>query len=445
MLVDAQRSDHIGINYGKLGKNLPTPYQSIETIRNMNAGMVKLYDADSETLRLLAGTGLHVAIMVKNEEIVDLATESVATKWVHDNVFAYYPRTMIRYILVGNEVYSNHVPDQWDNLILTMTHIRNTLKSHDVHNIKISTPLAMDVLSGTFPPSNGTFRVDTLTTLVPLLQLLRKTRSFFFLNVYPYFPWSKDPMNMSLNFSLFEGGNLTYTDPNSGLLYTNLLDQMLDSVYFAMKKIGFPEIPIVIAETGWPNQGDLDQPGANVYNAATYNRNLIKKIVTEPPVGTPARPGTIIPTFLFSLYDEDLKGGPGTERHWGLLRPDTTPVYQIDLTGVQTEYDPLPDPTNNLPYKGELWCVVHVAANMTELSPMLTGLCTRLNGTCETVLGPGKECYEPVSMVWHASYVFSTFWAKYRHRGTACYFNGLATLTISNPSHGSCSFPSVTI
>ncbi|XP_074306889.1 putative glucan endo-1,3-beta-glucosidase A6 [Silene latifolia] len=408
--------------------------------------MVKLYDTDSEVLKVLAGTSIHVSVMVPNEQIVDFAlNESLAIKWVHDHVLSYYPRTMIRFIMVGNEVYSDHKPDQWDNLVLAMTHIRNTVKAHDIHNIKVGTPLAMDILSATFPPSNGKFRVDSVTTMVPLLQLLRKSGSFFFLNVYPYFPWARNTTQISLKFTLFKGGNLTYTDPGTGYRYTNLLDQMLDSVYSAMTKLGFSDIPIAISETGWPNQGDLDQPGANVYNAATYNRNLVQKITAEPPLGTPARPGTIIPTYLFSLYNENLKDGPGTERHWGLFNASGLPVYPIDLTGAQTEFGPLPKPNNNETYKGELWCVVHNAANVTQLGPTLSGLCSRFNGTCEAVIVPGKDCYEPVSMISHASYIFSAYWAKYRNKGTACFFNGLATLTTNDPSHGTCKFPSVTV
>ncbi|XP_056690956.1 probable glucan endo-1,3-beta-glucosidase A6 [Spinacia oleracea] len=444
----AQAIDRIGINYGKLGNNLPSPYHSIELIKSMKATMVKLYDADPEALKLLAGTDLRVSIMVRNEDIVELATnETLASQWVQDNVFAYYPSTMIRSIMVGNEVYSNHNAEQWDNLVLAMQHIKNTLHTHDIHDIKVGTPLAMDILGSTFPPSNGTFRVDTLTTIVPLLQFLNKTGSYFFLDVYPYFPWSSNINTIDLNFTLFRG-NITYVDPGSNLTYTNLLDQMLDSVYFSMSKLGFSNIPIFIAETGWPNQGDLDQPGANDYNAAIYNRNLIKKIVADPPFGTPARPGTIIPTFLFSLYNENLKYGPRTERYWGLLKPDGTPVYPIDLTGNQTVFGPLQEPTNNLGYKGRLWCVVDKmgqTGNASELGLALRNTCSRLNGTCESALGPGKHCYEPVSVVWHASFAFSAYWAQFRNCGEPCYFGGLASLTTRNPSHGSCHFPSVSL
>lgn len=131
---------------------------------------------------------------------------------------------------------------------------------------------------------------------------------------------------------------MEYTDPGTGLVYTNLLDQMLDSLIFAMTKLGYPNIRLLITETGWPSSGDIEQPGANIHNAATYNRNLIRRMVAKPPLGTPARPGVVIPTFIFSLFDENQKTGPGTERHWGLFHADGTPIYDIDLTGMVLKF-----------------------------------------------------------------------------------------------------------
>nr|DAD35263.1 TPA_asm: hypothetical protein HUJ06_005902 [Nelumbo nucifera] len=114
---------------------------------------------------------------------------------------------------------------------------------------------------------------------------------------------------------------------------------MLDSVIFAMTKLGFPNVRLVIAEIGWPNAGDVDQIGANIFNAATYNRNLIRRMTSKLATGAPARPSVVIPTFIFALYNENQKGGPGTERHWGLLSPNETSVYEVDLTEKRSELD----------------------------------------------------------------------------------------------------------
>ncbi|KAK3416905.1 hypothetical protein EUGRSUZ_H02646 [Eucalyptus grandis] len=440
----------MGINYGRVGNNLPSPSQSVERIQLMRARRVKLYDADPEILKLLSRTQVQVSIMVQNQEIPGVASsQALADKWVRNNVLPYYPRTMIRFILVGNEVLSYNSTDRdrqlWGDLVPAMRRIKSSLRSNRIRNIKVGTPMAMDVVESTFPPSSGRFRSDVAESVImPLVRFLNSTRSYFFLDVYPYFPWSRNPGDISLDFALFRG-NFNYTDPATGLTYTNLLDQMLDSLIFAMERLGYSNVPLLIAETGWPNSGDIDEPGANINNAATYNRNLIKKMMAEPPAGTPARPGVVIPTFIFSLYDENQKAGPGTERHWGLLHANGDAVYEIDLTEKRpaSTYGPLPLPTNNRPYKGKLWCVARIDANVTDLGSALSSAC-RVNGMCD-ILMPGRECHEPASTFRHASYAFSAYWARFRSRGATCYFDGLAEQTVGDPSRGSCKFPSVTL
>ncbi|XP_031406377.1 probable glucan endo-1,3-beta-glucosidase A6 [Punica granatum] len=445
----AEIPNKIGVNYGMLGNNLPSPARSIELIQSMKFSRVKLYDANPEVLNLLSGTKLQASIMVQNHEISGIgSSQAIADEWVRNNVLLYYPDTIISFILVGNEVLSSTLDQDrelWRDLVPAMRRIRASLRAKGIRTIKVSTPLAMDVVESTFPPSSAKFRSDISESVMePLLRFLNGTRSHFFVDVYPYFPWSGDPTNIDLDFALLQG-NYTYTDPGSRLVYTNLLDQMLDSITFAMSKLGYEKIPLVIAETGWPNGGDLDQSGVNVHNAAIYNRNLIKKLTAKPPSGTPARPGVNIPTFIFSLYDEDQKTGPGSERHWGLLHPNGTSIYEIDLTGKRpiSQYKSLPLPTNNEPCKGELWCVVAREANLTELRLAIEYACASGNGTCDALM-PGGECQEPVSEYLRASYAFSSFWARFRSQGATCYFNGLAEQTTSNPSRGSCKVPSVT-
>ncbi|XP_057949899.1 probable glucan endo-1,3-beta-glucosidase A6 [Malania oleifera] len=292
----------------------------------------------------------------------------------------------------------------------------------------------MDVLQSSFPPSNSTFRSDiSVPVMKPLLRFLNRTKSLFFLDVYTYFPWSTDPKSISLEYALLDETNITYRDLVSDLTYTNLLDQMLDAVVFAMSKLGYPDIRIFIAEMGWPNAGDIDQIGANIYNAATYNRNLVKKLTAKPPLGTPVRPKVVYPAFIFSLYNENEKPGPATERHWGVKYPNESAVYELDLSGKVQEYDEqLPPPTNNEPYNGKIWCVTAEGANATGLASALTWTCGQPNISCDPIQA-GKACYKPDPMV-RASFAFSSYWAKYRSSGATCYFEGLAFQTTKDPS-----------
>lgn len=440
----------MGICYGQLGNNLPSPSQSVKLIQSLKASRVKIYDANPDILNALKNTDMEVSIMVPNGLINNISsTPSLADQWVRDNVLPYTRETKIRYLLVGNEILSSADNLTWSNLVPAMEKMENSLRAHGVHKVKVGTPLAMDMLesSSLVPPSNGTFRSDFSDSVIrPMLEFLNRTKSFFFIDVYPYFSWLSDPTNINLDYALLEAKNITYTDPNTNLTYTNLFDQLVDAVFFAMERLGYPNIPIFIAETGWPNGGDFDQIGAdiyhgfdqigaNIYNAATYNRNIVKKLTKKPAVGTPARPGRVLASFIFALYNENQKPGIGTERHFGLLYPNGTNVYEIDLSGVEPkkEYKPLPKPTNNEPYKGKIWCVAAKGANTSALASALTYACARGNGTCDPIK-PGKPCSKPDSLFWHASYAFSSYYAQFKKLGGNCDFNGLATQVVKDPS-----------
>jgi hypothetical protein len=49
-------------------------------------------------------------------------------------------------------------------------------------------------------------------------------------------------------------------------------------------------------------------------------------------VGTPLMPVKSVDTYLFALYDEDLKPGPGFERSFRLLKTGLTMVYDVGLS-----------------------------------------------------------------------------------------------------------------
>ncbi|XP_008460404.2 LOW QUALITY PROTEIN: probable glucan endo-1,3-beta-glucosidase A6 [Cucumis melo] len=447
-LSSAEISSLVGINYGQLGNNLPSPSHSVNLIKSLNAQIVKIYDANPQILNALKNTDLRVSVMVPNELIINISSnQNLADQWVRTNILPFYPQIKIRYLLVGNEIISSTANQTWFSLVPAMRRIKHSLKTYGIHKVKVGTSSAMDVLQSSFPPSNGTFREDIADRVMrPMLQFLNRTKSFYFLDVYPYFPWSSDSVNIKLDYALFESKNITYSDPVSGLVYTNLFDQMVDSVIFAMKRLGFPDIRVFIAETGWPNGGDYDQIGANIHNAAVYNRNIVKRMTSKPPVGTPARPGRVLPTIIFSLYNENEKGGSGTERHFGLLYPSGKAVYEMDLSGstAETKFKPLPEAETNEPYKGRIWCVVGKGVNMSEVVGALSYACSQGNKTCEPIR-KGGPCYEPDSLKTHASFAFSSYWAQFRKIGGTCYFNGLATQTIKDPSYGKCKFPSVTL
>lgn len=427
----------LGINYGTVADDLPSASRSVQLLRAAGAGAVKIYDANADILRALAGTGVPVSIMVPNSAITSLASSRTAAEaWVAANLAPHIPATRVAHLLVGNEVLSNRAiaASTWRGIVPAMANLRRALRARGLRGVKLGTTLAMDALSASYPPSAGAFRGDIAEDVVlPLLRFLNATRSYYFVDAYPYFAWAGNRDAISLDYALFQGAaGSRYVDPGNGLTYTNLLDQMLDAVVAvaAMGRLGYGNVRLAVSETGWPSGGDAGEAGANVRNAATYNRNLALRMSNSP--GTPARPGAEVPVFLFSLYNEDRKPGPGSERHWGLYYPNGSMVYELDLTGRRSSYPPLPSADS-----APAWCVLASgggkAANETAVSAAVAYACQHGSGTCAAIQ-PGGACHEPDALDAHASYAFNAYWQQFRSAGGTCFFDGLAETTTEDPS-----------
>lgn len=111
--------------------------------------------------------------------------------------------------------------------------------------------------------------------------------------------------------------------------FQNLICKV-DAVHSALKAMGFKDVEIVVAETGWPYKGDPNEVGPSLDNAKAYNGNLVSHL--KSMVGTPLMPGKSVDTYIFALYDEDLKPGPTSERSFGLYKPDLSMTYDAGLS-----------------------------------------------------------------------------------------------------------------
>lgn len=331
----------IGINYGTLGNNLPTPSAAIAAIQSMKIGRVKIFNPDAAILTALANSGLEAIVAIPNDQFGAIGTSpSSADSWLTQNIAPFYPATNIVTILVGNEVFSDSsLP--WSSLVPAMQNLHTSITARG-WNIKVSTAVAADVLASSYPPSSGTFRADiAVPVILPLLNFLSATSSYFFVNLYPFLAYTTSAGDISLNYATFATNAATVVD--GGYTYTNLFDAQLDAVIAAMESLGVEDVRVAVGETGWPTLGDATQPGASVANAASYNRRLVRRILASSGGGTPKRPDVFIPTFIFALFNENAKPGPTSERNWGLLYPNLAPVYAIDLTGQlqDSQYAPI--------------------------------------------------------------------------------------------------------
>ncbi|KAI5565985.1 hypothetical protein BDE02_14G156200 [Populus trichocarpa] len=195
--------------------------------------------------------------------------------------------------------------------------------------MKGSTVHSMGVLKQSEPPSSGSFDPSYGDLMKGLLEFNSANGSPFAINTYPYFAYRSDTRPEILAFCLFQP-NAGRMDGNTKIKYMNMFDAQVDAVYSALNSMGFKNVEIVVAETGWPFKGDDNDVGPSIENAKAYNGNLIAHL--RSMVGTPLMPGKSVDTYLFALYDEDLKPGPGSERSPGLFKTDLTMVYDVGLS-----------------------------------------------------------------------------------------------------------------
>ncbi|KAL8256119.1 hypothetical protein R6Q59_031186 [Mikania micrantha] len=321
----------IGINYGRIANNLPSPEKAVSLVKSIGADKVKLYDADPKVLKAFAGTGIEFIVGIGNEYLSKLQDPTIAQSWVKSNVESYLPETKITSIAVGNEVLTLNDASLSGCLLLAMQNIHTALINLKLdRQVTVTTAHSLAVLQTSYPPSAGAFRDDLKDCILPILDFLSKTCSPFLINAYPFFAYKANSKEVSLDFVLFQA-NAGIVDSGNNLHYDNMLFAQIDAVYAALDRLGYGKLPIQISETGWPSDGDEDEAGASPENAKKYNGNLFK--VVNRKNGTPAMPDYELNIFVFALFNENLKPGPTSERNYGLFKPDGTPAYNLGFSG----------------------------------------------------------------------------------------------------------------
>ncbi|CAN1126918.1 Glucan endo-1,3-beta-glucosidase 7 [Linum perenne] len=329
----------IGVNIGQVADNLPSPSATAKLLQSTTIQKVRLYGADPAIIKSLANTGIGIVIGAANGDIPTLASDpNSAASWINTNVLPFYPASNIVLITVGNEVFSSGDQNLMNNLLPAIQNMQNALNSASLGGkVKVSTVHSMAVMTQSEPPSAGMFDPTSTVLMKGLLEFNKETGSPFAINPYPYFAYRDDPRPDTLAFCLFQP-NSGRVDGNTKIRYMNMWDAQLDAIYSALNAAGFKEVEILVAETGWPYRGDGNEAGPSVENAKGYNGNLISHL--RSMAGTPLMPGKSVDTYIFAMYDEDLKPGPGSERGFGLFNPDLTVTYDVGLmrTGNNNNY-----------------------------------------------------------------------------------------------------------
>ncbi|PON33514.1 Glycoside hydrolase [Parasponia andersonii] len=426
----------IGVNYGTVADNLPPPSQVAEFLKTQTTiDRVKTFDANPDILRAFANTGIAVTVTVGNGDVPALAKLPAAQSWVANNVIPFYPQTRINRIAVGNEILATSDKSLIAHLLPAMKALHSALKLANATAVQVSTPHSLGILApDSEPPSSGRFRRGyDRVVFAPMLEFHRQTKSPIMINPYPFFGFSAK----TLNYALFKPNGGVF-DNATGLNYTNMFDAQMDAVFSAMKKVGYDDVDIVVAETGWPSAGDPNQPDVNVENALSYNGNLMRHVSSGR--GTPLMPNRTFETYIFSLFNENLK--PTTsEKNYGLFRPDLTPVYDVGVLRNQQASGPT-SPVAQAPStvgSGKNWCVPKTDASDAALQENIDYVCsTKVD--CNPIQA-GGPCFEPNNVRSHASYAMNAYYQDFGPQDYNCDFNHTGLITYTDPSYEACTYP----
>ncbi|TQD72294.1 hypothetical protein C1H46_042166 [Malus baccata] len=125
-----------------------------------------------------------------------------------------------------------------------------------------------------------------------------------------------------------------------------------------------------------------------------------------------------------------------------IVNPNSNPADST--VPVTSSPSMTPFPTTTTPSSpastGSSWCVASQSASQMALQVALDYACGH-GGTDCSEIQPGRSCYNPNSVRDHASYAFNNYYQK-KPVPNSCNFGGTAMITSTNPSTGSCQYPS---
>ncbi|KAK3427928.1 hypothetical protein EUGRSUZ_F04056 [Eucalyptus grandis] len=109
---------------------------------------------------------------------------------------------------------------------------------------------------------------------------------------------------------------------------------MVDAVITAMAVAGHENIPVIVAETGWPNSSpDAAEIDANELYSEMYVKGLLGHLRSGQ--GTPLRKEGVAEAYVYELVDEEANETTSSQaraRNWGILYANLSEKYEVQFS-----------------------------------------------------------------------------------------------------------------
>jgi hypothetical protein len=231
----------VGINYGTLGNNLPSPKKVAQLLQATLIDKVKIYDSNPDILQAFSNTGIDLIVAVENYHVANVSSDvSAADEWLASRVVPFIPATSVVAICIGNEYLTTDDDDKLkpNALVQAMQNMHAALVSRGLdRKMKVTTPHSMAVLASSFPPSASTFALNLMPTMTAIVGFLADTGAPFMVNAYPYFAYRDNPTTVSLEYALLGNDTSHGVHDPKGYSYTNMLDAQIDAIRFLIQSI----------------------------------------------------------------------------------------------------------------------------------------------------------------------------------------------------------------
>ncbi|EPS58303.1 hypothetical protein M569_16510, partial [Genlisea aurea] len=421
----------IGVNWGREASHTLPPERVVELLKSNKISGVKLLDADPQSLRSLAGSGIPVTVGIPNSLLYSLNSSfKAAQDWVRENLTGFVSgRVLIENVAVGDSPFLRSYGDQFHPLLVgAADNIQRAVSESNLGTkIKVVIPCDFNVFEfDSNLPSKTLIRSQVNSTMIRILTFLNLQKSPFFTAISP-FRILRDSDNFTLEFALFKETPRQVNDTRRN--YTNIFDLAYDAVLNALTAAGFPGMQIVVGEIGWPTDGAVN---ATPYIAQEFNSALINHL--DSISTRPSKPSEV---YIFSLLDEDERNTTGDdddfERHWGIFTFDGQAKYELDLGRGTTKLTNARD----VRYLAAKWCVVD---DNKDISGAAVSLAADACAAADcSALAPGGSCFN-LSWPGNLSYAFNSYYQRHDQDAGSCGFDGLGLITTVDPSTDGCRF-----